>query len=615
MQLVAYGVQDVYLTGNPQITFFKVVYRRHTNFAVEPIEQTFQGNADFGKTVTAQINRNADLITKMYVKIDIPRTTDTTKAEYGWVRRLGHAMIDEVRMSIGGTTIEKQYGDWLNIWYELTHSTGHERGYSKMIGDVSELTNLSRTKNEYTMYLPLQFWFCRNNGLALPLIALQYHDTRVEIKFRRLEELIIWRSPDGFSGSNGPRTDLTMGDALLLVDYVYLDAEERKKFAQAAHEYLIDVVQFTGDESASSANEKFKLAFNHPSKALYWSIKLSRYSEGECFLEWATDSDEASWEKARENFAKKIWLATRSGLRWDDSKYYTAKDTDAPETRFGDTSSDNKERTLGWYIMLDKDHGEITKPIQRGGLSERLATLASLVDGQLIFASGQDNDSNLLAPAVLTNVVLTRNNITAAHLSMPISKIVFPTDATNSATSGVSSTATGTGIPVGSDNPDAANTGVSTNRDTRGFVSPKAFVTDMSYVARDHFNYGLYINREENPVLKAKLQLNSLDRFSTRDGNYFNYVQPWQHHSRTPADGINVYSFALNPEEHQPSGTANFSRIDNTTLIVELGERGAEKGAQFTSEWLDNGAVAKVYATNYNVLRIMSGMGGLAYSN
>jgi hypothetical protein len=174
MQLVAYGAQDVYLTGSPQITFFKVVYRRHTNFAVEPIPQTFNGSSDFGRTVTCTLNRNGDLITNMYVNITLAATQPVSATNsWGFVKRLGLATIQHYKIEIGGSKLDEQYGDWLNIWYELSHKTGQERGYAKMIGDVPELTNINSAGTpQYLMYVPLQFWFNRNNGLALPLIAL-----------------------------------------------------------------------------------------------------------------------------------------------------------------------------------------------------------------------------------------------------------------------------------------------------------------------------------------------------------------------------------------------------------------------------------------------------------
>ena len=295
MQLVAYGAQDVYLTGNPQITFFKVVYRRHTNFSVEAIQQTFNGNADYGRTVTCSINRNGDLITKMHLVVE--QAAQTSAGTWGFVRRLGYALIDDVKVEIGGSKIDEQYGDWINIWYELTNSTGHQRGYDKMIGDVPELTTLTADdKPAYTMYVPLCFWFCRNNGLALPLIALQYHDVRVTMKFRDSAELV------NYVGTTAP-TVASLSDAYLLIDYVYLDSEERKRFAQASHEYLIEQVQFTGSESISSSTMKYRLNFNHPSKFLVWSAHLDRYSSGNQFV--ATDA---------ETFAKMVWLASQSSI-------------------------------------------------------------------------------------------------------------------------------------------------------------------------------------------------------------------------------------------------------------------------------------------------------------
>jgi len=180
MQLVAYGAQDVYLTGNPQITFFKVVYRRHTNFSIETVEHTLGGNPDFGRKATVTVTRNGDLATKMYLRVVLKAldTGDVTK-KWGYVRRLGHALMKSVELEIGGSKIDKQYGTWLDIWFELTAPTGTARGYKRMIGDIDELTDMQSAHGEYTMYIPLQFWFCRNTGLALPLIALQYHEVRV----------------------------------------------------------------------------------------------------------------------------------------------------------------------------------------------------------------------------------------------------------------------------------------------------------------------------------------------------------------------------------------------------------------------------------------------------
>lgn len=186
MQLVAYGAQDVYLTGNPQITFFKVVYRRHTNFSMECVEHTLNGNPDFGRNPNVTIMRNGDLATRIYLKVrlnsvrlDLQDSGSDERLSVAWVRRLGHSLLKQVDVEIGGSRIDRQYGTWLDIWHELTHTNDQERGYRQMIGDVPELTRLrpvSTTSTEvipeYTLYIPMQFWFNRNTGLALPLIAL-----------------------------------------------------------------------------------------------------------------------------------------------------------------------------------------------------------------------------------------------------------------------------------------------------------------------------------------------------------------------------------------------------------------------------------------------------------
>ena len=537
MQLVAYGAQDIYLTGQPQITFFKVVYRRHTNFSVEPIQQTFQGAAEFGRTVTCNVNRNGDLITCMYLVAKIDKATRVNgTVKYGWVNKLGFAMIESCKVEVGGSKIDEQYGDWLNVWDELTRETAHDVARDNMIGNVDDLTTLGgQTVDEYTMYVPLKFWFNRNNGLALPLIALQYHDVRVTIKLREACDLINWSGAATVSSTGV--TNSAMKDAYLLIDYVYLDSEERKRFAQAAHEYLIEQVQFTGDETLDSENHKYRLNFNHPSKYLVWNTCLDRYQDSQNWIDWAVDGD---WEAARERFAKKIWLATRADIGANNAG-------------------------TGYTLSMADGTMEIGDvPAAATGLAGVAATLAAKVEAQVLFADDNKTSAENMADADLANVVVLSNEITMADMNTLVSEF-----------------------------------NASTNLTTDG----AAFISANGVYARDYFNYSTSPNCTGNPILTAKLQLNGHDRFSVRDGNYFNYVQPYQHFVVTPCDGINVYSFALKPIDHQPSGTCNFSRIDNTTLNLT------------TSATTTNSGVCKVYAVNYNVFRVMSGMGGLAYSN
>jgi len=151
MQLVAYGAQDVYLTGNPQITFWKVTYRRHTNFAMESIEQTFNGQADFGRRVQCTISRNGDLAYRTYLQVTLPEIgqdgcCNTGACDYTYARWLdypGEQLISMVEVEIGGQRIDRQYGDWMHVWNQLTLTAEQERGYNKMVGQTTQLTYLT----------------------------------------------------------------------------------------------------------------------------------------------------------------------------------------------------------------------------------------------------------------------------------------------------------------------------------------------------------------------------------------------------------------------------------------------------------------------------------------
>ena len=410
MQLVAYGAQDVFLTGKPEISFFKVVYLRHTNFAVESIEQTMNGTVKPGNRLTSTISRNGDLVTNMYLEIDVGDSTiDTSKLH----NSLGHSIIEYIELEIGGQRIDKHYGEFMEILSELTLPEEKRQGFKEMIGRrdayISNSTQLESTK----LFVPLQFFFCRNPGLALPLIALQYHEVKINLKLRDAAEFSEFADNNSLPGF----------DVKLFVDYVYLDTTERRRFAQMQHEYLIEQLQHTGPADASEQTQR--LNFNHPIKELVWVFR----------------KDAA--EKMNFNFT-------------------------------GGNSYVN-------YGNIDSD---------------ATTTLAAI------------------DPALSTS-------------------------------------------------------------------------------ATDWFS-------------TMKLQLNGHDRFSERDVRYFRLVQPFQHHTRVPSKHVYVYSFALNPEAHQPSGTCNFSRLDNVSMKFTF---------KPSPDVPTNADQLLVYAVNYNVLRIMSGMGGLAYSN
>jgi hypothetical protein len=424
LQLVAYGAQDVYLTGNPQITFFKVVYRRHTNFAIEAIEQTPTGSSSLGSRVSFQITRNGDLIHRVYFYGVIKNTS--TPAAVALVPNFGQKLLKTIELEIGGQRIDKHYSEWLYIWNELSLPVGKRDGYNVMVGANSRNTSTKLAAGaSYELYVPLEFWFCRNVGLALPLIALQYHEVKINIEYESegagymkdttatnftFQEETKTGTVTAYEDNSALTGSINLEKAVLWVDYIFLDTDERRRFAQLSHEYLIEQLQFTGADSITSSGDSMKsirMNFNHPCKELVWTIKKSN-----------------------------------AGVYW--------------------------------------------------------------------------------------------NNY---------------------------STAGGSGTVHNNDHLDSTN-----------------------------------------PVTNAKIMLNGNDRFATRKGEYFSLVQPYQHHENTPDkfhQGINVYSFALKPEEHQPSGTLNMSRIDTAVLSLSSSIPG----------------IISVYAVNYNVLRILSGMGGLAYSN
>jgi hypothetical protein len=569
MQLVAYGAQDVYLSGNPQITFFKVVYRRHTNFSVEPIQQTWNGAGDFGRTVTCNINRNGDLITNMYVVVKLPYVAKPSLASsplWGYVNRLGHAIIDSVKIEIGGSKIDEQYGDWLNIWYELTHKAGQERGYAKMIGDIPELTNITLLeKPAYTLYIPLQFWFNRNNGLALPLIALQYHDVRVTLSFRSFNDCINYTQ-------NEPPSNLSMVDSYLLIDYIYLDSEERKRFAQASHEYLIEQLQFTGSESWSATNTKLLLNFNHPSKYLVWAPHLSIHNKRNRWLSYSTTnpnnitnfiSNTNMWNIARDRFAIMLSAIFAKNFTYD---------TTSTKIRVNVTDSIRNAGNPQGTLILDGSTlvGGLAAFVADSSTPKIITDILAKIQIQFIPSEYTHGNTSAVAgnnTSIFYNCIIIRNELTMEDMTHTIDELI-------------------TYLP----------TAAVTNN-----VLP--LIKIWTYNIINYHNYGLYIDCSANPCAKAKLQLNGHDRFQERDGNYFNYVQPAQHFTTTPADGINVYSFALKAEDHQPTGTCNFSRIDNATLNVT------------SDKPISSGSILNIYTQNYNVLRVMSGMAGTAYSN
>lgn len=304
MQIVAYGTQDLFLTGEPDITFWKISFKQYTNFAMESIEQTFNGQADFGRRVTATLSRNGDLAHKTCVQVTLPEINQDMNPNgpvYArWLDYIGEQLIAQVEVEIGGQRIDRQYGDFMHIWNQLTMTEEQKRGYFKLIGHTTQLTYLTdpdfadlngpcagttgpaqvcaprNALPETTLYIPLLFWFCKNPGLALPLLALQFHDVKINIDFRPLGECLWAVTTLTEAAGNKMCTgamNQSMVAASLYIDYIFLDTNERRKVAQSPHEYLIEQLQYTGDEAVGAASAKIKLNFNHPTKVLIWVVQ------------------------------------------------------------------------------------------------------------------------------------------------------------------------------------------------------------------------------------------------------------------------------------------------------------------------------------------------------
>lgn len=471
IQLVSIGFENLYLTVDPEITFFKMVYKRYTNFSQEPIVQLFTTTPNFDTRVSCNISKNADLLRNinLYVEIpEIPKVNEIIK--YKWIDNIGYGIIEYIELEINGNLIDKLYGDWLNIWNLLTISQ-HRDTIDKLIGNVNELKQYSNNKKSYKLYIPIEFYFNKNYGMALPLISLSLSDIKIHIKINKLKNVlisspthyitineysvifkegdIIYQEVNGkkikvifnnfdyktrrlyytkyneslLSGyelydDNGynvfvngiekqyiiDKPNITINDAYLICNYIYLDNMERQKISTNNHEYLITNLQFSGDKFIYNSNTKIKLSFVNPCKEIFWI---------------------AQFDKIRNSNIKQI------------------------------------------------------------------------------------------------------------------------------------------------------------------------------------FNYTDDINSGSNIVISSRLLHNGQERTSFNDKTFYNYLMTYLYHNNTITEGLNIYSYSLEPENNQPQGSCNFSKIDDIVLDLTLSNKIS----------YNNPVIIKVYSLNYNILKINNGLAGLIFSN
>ena len=484
IQLVAYGEQDIVLTGSPTVTFFQAVYKRHTNFAMETIQQTVNGNLAANGRLTLVVARNGDLVGETYIELLSNTVTlgsnifsgySTTTGVTDGTSWMAERAIIDVSLSIGGQQIDKHYQRWWRLYSELYLDEAKKIQYGKMtsnpnlaLGTTSAVT--SGVAPSGTVYLPLLFFFNRNPGMYLPLIALQYHEVRID--FDISQEFQAYFSRTVFK---------------VWSNYVYLDTEERKMFAQKGHEYLIEQLQYTGavalTATPGTTTNFTRITYNHPVKELVWCV--TQNASG----------------------GKQLWDFTKNAA------------------------------TVNTTLIS-------TSPIMSNTYFSNINAAGTFIG---------------VAPSNTANTIgMLSNAYVVPNMMIPVSYC--------------------TGAPM------------------QMFLSSQ-------YPQYQWCEDNVTANTSYGPVLDFKLIINGQDRMKAQSGKYYNQVQSFNHHSSNPYPGIYSYSFALKPEQHQPSGTCNFSRVDNSQAAITL------------KSGVSAGSYLEMFAINYNVLRIQSGMGGLAFSN
>lgn len=294
LQLVAQGKQDVFLTGNPQITWFKMVYRRYTSFAVESQPMYFDGDPDFGKRLSCLVPRRGDLLGPMLIEVTLPQLYQTDGTPVSYCNSIGHALIEEISIEIGEQEIDKQTGEWMEVWSSLTTTYDKRDGFYDMIGKVDAYTT-PQLNGPLKLYIPLRFWFNTNPGLYLPLLALQYHPVRINVKLRPLQDLFY--STQLITNCTTTQVKpAKITQMQMWGDYVYLDVEERRRFVANTHEYLIEQVQYTPNISipAGNTNVTVPIEFNHPCKEFIWLIQRNIMTQ---YHEWFNYSSLATNEQ------------------------------------------------------------------------------------------------------------------------------------------------------------------------------------------------------------------------------------------------------------------------------------------------------------------------------
>ena len=504
MQLIFQGAQDIYLTGNPTMTFFKTVYKRYTQFGTEYITLPFDSIPTFTPTqmtkATCKIDRNADLLHDTYLTYDLPAIYTNNMIPFGWVEELGTRIIQEVTIRVDGFQIDTQRGDFMKIYSDIYFGGTKKYQWLKCIGGESFMLNTGQNLsnvitdqkiaiNARRLYIPLLFWYCLNSGLSIPLIALQYNELYIDVTFSPLNELIRIGVPpiapkQLFGDYQNSDFNISIRNYLmslgydqtnvfyyftqnnwqsntnLFCNYIYLGDDERKMFAQTSHEYLITQTQFNLFQGLKAGPNYLETTFSHPVKEVIWVLTQDNLDQ---YNDWY-------------NF---------TGLNNQDSNSFAY-----------------------WQSQLQfYNYNEYNEPLL-GFIKETFTNFVNDVKAQSVYK-----------------------------------------------------------------------------------LTPEQTQT--------YFGNYYSIMQSAQPVF------NNNDRMEIMDHDFYQNLQMFKYHSGISQEGIYVLSFALKPEEHQPSGTQNFSRLDYQEFRVNI----------FNTYPIEQRFNCFMYAVNYNVFRIIGGMGANVFSN
>jgi len=503
LELVAHGIQDIFLIGNPQITFFKTIYKRHTNFSMEAYQLSYDKTPKWGNKTTFNISRYADLMHTMIVEVDLPQlislTTgdsdyissggnlsdfDVGRGDISWINNTGHAVVQYFDLTIGKQLIDRQYGEWMEIWTQLSQSEAKKRGLDLMLNRYDDLIV---NPGALTVYIPLQFWFCRNIGLALPLVALQYHDVQLEVNFRPFNQMYTFGPNNYYSATSEGSNSLKLYKLYPKTPTIEIDTIKGKiiVFSDGNSYYInpTDQAVFAGDGS-----------------------ELTPYIINMCSAVPAIYTNSTIYIKPN-----------------------------------GIINTSNQLSTQIVEVRLYVDYIYLDTVEQREFANAKHRYLIE----QVQYSGVESIDANTLTKKF------------TLPFNLPIKELFWVVQ------------------------------------------------IDSVFINNDLFNYSNTVDPvvpQDNIMASSLIYINGIERFSLRTGNYFRLIQPYQKHTRSPNGFIYIYSFSVKPEEHQPSGCSNFSKINTKELFLNINP------SQDTQQ-------LRVYALSYNILRIMSGMGGVAFSS